>query len=46
VGSKGDSYDNALAETISGVYRAEVIHGRGPWMIKQAVAQATLEWLA
>ena len=31
VGSVGDSYDNALAETISGLYKAEVIHRRGPW---------------
>ncbi|WP_284309218.1 hypothetical protein, partial [Hydrogenophaga electricum] len=31
VGSKGDSYDNALAETINGLYKAELIHRRGPW---------------
>jgi hypothetical protein len=31
VGSVGDSYDNALAETINGLYKAEVIHRRGPW---------------
>src|SRR3546814_14590450 len=31
VGSVGDSYDNALAETINGLYKAEVIHSRGPW---------------
>jgi transposase InsO family protein len=41
VGSKGDSYDNALAETINGLYKAEVIHRRGPWKTKQAVELAT-----
>jgi len=46
VGSKGDSYDNALAETINGLYKAEVIHRRGPWKTKQAVALATLQWVA
>jgi putative transposase len=46
VGSKGDSYDNALAETINGLYKAEVIHRRGPWKTKQAVEVATLEWVA
>ncbi|WP_374400835.1 IS3 family transposase [Niveibacterium sp.] len=46
VGSKGDSYDNALAETINGLYKAEVIHRRGPWKTKQAVELATLEWVA
>ena len=34
VGSKGDSNDNALAETINGLYKAEVIHRRGPWKTK------------
>ncbi len=46
VGSKGDSYDKALAETIDGLYKAEVIHRRGPWKTKQAVELATLEWVA
>ncbi len=46
VGSKGDSYDNALAETINGLYKAEVIHRRGPWKTKQAVELETLEWVA
>jgi transposase InsO family protein len=46
VGSKGDSYDNALAETINGLYKAEVIHRRGPWKTKQAVELATLEWVS
>jgi len=45
VGSKGDSYDNALAETINGLYKAEVIHRR-PWKTKQAVELATLEWVS
>jgi putative transposase len=46
VGSKGDSYDNALAETINGLYKAEVIHRRGPWKTREAVELATLEWVA
>ena len=45
VGSVGDSYDNALAETINGLYKAEVIHRRGPWRSLQAVEFATLEWV-
>ena len=45
VGSVGDSYDNALAETINGLYKAEVIHRRGPWRSFKAVEFATLEWV-
>ena len=45
VGSVGDSYDNALAETINGLYKAEVIHQRGPWRNFEAVEFATLEWV-
>jgi putative transposase len=45
VGSIGDSYDNALAETINGLYKAEVIHRRGPWRSLEAVEYATLEWV-
>jgi putative transposase len=45
VGSIGDSYDNALAETINGLYKAEVIHRRGPWRTLEAVEYATLEWV-
>ena len=45
VGSVGDSYDNALAESINGLYKAEVIHRRGPWRNIQAVEFATLEWV-
>ncbi len=44
-GSVGDSYDNALAETINGVFKAEVIHRRGPWRSFEAVEYATLEWV-
>jgi putative transposase len=45
VGSIGDSYDNALAETINGLYKAEVIHRCGPWRSFEAVEFATLEWV-
>lgn len=45
VGSVGDSYDNALAETINGLYKAEVIHRRGPWRSYEAVEFATLTWV-
>ena len=45
VGSVGDSYDNALAETINGLFKAEVIHRRGPWRSFGAVELATLEWV-
>ena len=38
-------YDNALAETINGLYKAEVIHRRGPWRNFEAVEFATLEWV-
>lgn len=45
VGSVGDSYDNALAETINGLFKAEVIHRRRPWRSFEAVEYATLEWV-
>jgi transposase InsO family protein len=45
VGSVGDSYDNALAESVIGLYKAEVIHRRGPWRHGEAVEFATLEWV-
>ena len=45
VGSVGDSYDNALAETINGLFKAEVIWPRGPWRNLDAVEYATLEWV-
>ncbi|WP_436405055.1 IS3 family transposase [Paracidovorax avenae] len=46
VGRKGDSYDNALAETINGLYKAELIHRRAPWKTKEAVEFATLDWVS
>ena len=45
VGSVGDSYDNALAETINGLYNADVVWWRGPWRSFEAVEYATLEWV-
>jgi transposase InsO family protein len=45
VGSVGDSYDNALAETINGLYKAEAIWRKGPWRSFEAVEMATLEWV-
>jgi putative transposase len=45
VGSKGDSYDNALAETIIGLYKTELIRRRGPWKGIDDVEYATLEWV-
>ena len=45
VGSVGDSYDNALAESINGLYKTEVIRRRGPWRSLEAVEFATLEWV-
>ena len=45
VGSRGDSYDNALAETIIGLYKTEVIHQNGPWRNVDAVEYATLTWV-
>ncbi len=45
VGSVGDSYDNALAETINGLYKAAVIRRQGPWANSEAVEFATLEWV-
>ena len=45
VGSRGDSYDNALAETINGLYQTELIHRRGPWKSRQELEMATLQWV-
>jgi len=45
VGSVGDSYDNALAETVIGLYKTEVINRRGPWCSLESVEFATLEWV-
>ena len=46
VGSAGDAYDNAMAETINGLYKTEVINKRAPWKTKESVELATLEWVA
>jgi len=45
VGSVGDSYDNALAESVIGLFKTEVIRRRGPWRNMDAVEFATLEWV-
>ena len=45
VGSRGDSYDNALAETIIGLYKTELIRRRGPWKGIDDVEYSTLEWV-
>jgi len=45
VGSRGDSYDNALAETVNGLYKAELIHRRGPWRSVEEVELATAAWV-
>ncbi len=45
VGSKGDSYENALAETVNGLYQAELINRRGPWRGVEQVEVATSEWV-
>jgi putative transposase len=45
VDSVGDSYDNALAETINGLFKAEVIHRRAPWRSAEAVEFAALKWV-
>jgi putative transposase len=45
IGSTGDSYDNALAETINGLYKTELIKPRGPWRTVEHVEIATLEWV-
>ena len=46
MGSRGDSYDNALAEAIKGLYKAELIHRRAPWKTKQSLELATFEWVS
>ena len=45
IGSRGDSYDNALAEAVNGLYKAEVIHRQGPWRSLEHVELATAEWV-
>lgn len=46
VGSRGDHYDNALAESVIGLYKAALTHRRPPWRTREAVEMATLEWVA
>lgn len=45
VGSRGDSYDNALAETVNGLYKAELINRAGPWRTVEQVELATSRWV-
>jgi len=45
VGSRGDSYDNAMAETINGLYKTELVRNRGPWRGLEDLELATLEWV-
>jgi transposase InsO family protein len=45
VGSKGDSYDNALAESVIGLFKTEVIRQQGPWRGLEDVEFATLQWV-
>lgn len=45
VGSRGDSYDNALAETVNGLYKTELVYRRGPWHGREDLELATLEWV-
>ena len=45
IGTVADSYDNALAETINGLYKTELIHRRAPWKSREALELATLQWV-
>ena len=45
VGSRGDSYDNALAESVNALYKAELVRRRGPWRGLEDLEFATLEWV-
>lgn len=45
VGNVGDSYDNAMAETINGLYKAELVHKQGPWKTVEALEWETLNWV-
>ena len=45
VGSEGDSFDNALAETVNGLYKAELIHRKGPWRSVEQVELETAAWV-
>ena len=46
VGSKGDSYDNALAETVNGLYKTELIYRQGPWRTFEQLELATAAWVS
>lgn len=46
VDSNGDSYNNAPIESINGLYKAELIHRRGPWKTRESVELAALEWVS
>ncbi len=46
VGSRGDSYENALAETVNGLYKVELMYRRTPWKTKESLELATLEWVS
>ena len=46
MGSRGDCYDNALAETINGLYKAGLTHRRAAWKAKESVELATLDWVS
>ena len=46
MGSRGESYDNALAEKIKGLYKTEFIHRWAPWKTKESLELATLEWVS
>jgi len=45
VGSVGDPYDKALAETLNGLYKTELVHRQGPWRNMQGLKMATLRWI-
>ena len=45
VGSRGDSYDNAMAESLNGLYKTELVRKRGPWRGLEDLELATLEWV-
>src|SRR5207244_3820579 len=45
VGSRGDSYDNAMAESINGLYKTELVRNKGPWRGLDDLELATLEWV-
>lgn len=46
LGSRGNSYDNALAETINGLYKVELIHRRAPWQTKESLELDAMDWVS